>query len=159
MVPNSTLIAAAAYTPAGRWVGSDLDYLEQRAGIAGLSYWLIYVFIFLFFLLWLYNLLLGLGRFFRFLILYTVDRTRTGDQPVARPLPKRRTAQTQNKRAQKRHPCLQWYSNPRCQPSSEDISCLRPRGHCDRRVFIYISKFCLPVISVRPIAVAARSKP
>jgi hypothetical protein len=34
----------------------------------------------------------GLGRFFSFLILYTVDRTLpTGDQPVARPLPKQRS--------------------------------------------------------------------
>jgi hypothetical protein len=40
-------------------------------------------------------LLLNLGRFFRFLIMYTVGRTPwTGDQPVARPLP------TQNKRTQ-----------------------------------------------------------
>jgi hypothetical protein len=40
--------------------------------------------------------LLGLGRFFSFLILYTVGRTPwTGDQPVARPLPAHRTTQTQ----------------------------------------------------------------
>jgi hypothetical protein len=45
--------------------------------------------------LWLY------GRFFSFLILYTVGRTpRTGDQPVARPLPTHRTTQIQNKRTQ-----------------------------------------------------------
>jgi hypothetical protein len=37
--------------------------------------------------LWLYSLL-DLGRFFSFLILYTVGRTLwTGDQPVVRPLP------------------------------------------------------------------------
>jgi hypothetical protein len=54
-------------------------------------------------LLFLYSPLLGLGRFFSFLILYTVDKTPwTGDQLVARPLP------TQNKR----HPCLEWNSNP-----------------------------------------------
>jgi hypothetical protein len=41
-------------------------------------------------------LLLDLGSFFCFLILYTVGRTPwTGDQPVARPLPTHRTAQTQ----------------------------------------------------------------
>jgi hypothetical protein len=46
-------------------------------------------------------LLLGLGRFFRFLIPYTVCRTSwTGDQPVAIPLPTHRTAQAQNKRTQ-----------------------------------------------------------
>jgi hypothetical protein len=42
-----------------------------------------------------------LGRFFSFLIFYTVGRTPwTGDQPVARPLPAHRTTQTQNKRTQ-----------------------------------------------------------
>jgi hypothetical protein len=39
--------------------------------------------------------LLALGRFFSFLIFYTVSRTPwTGDQPVARPLPAHRTAET-----------------------------------------------------------------
>jgi hypothetical protein len=46
-------------------------------------------------------ILFGLGRFFGFLILYTVGRTPwTGDEPVARPLPTHRTTQTQNKRTQ-----------------------------------------------------------
>jgi hypothetical protein len=46
-------------------------------------------------------LLLDLGRFFSFLILYTVVRTPwTGDQPVARLLPTHRTKQTRNKRTQ-----------------------------------------------------------
>jgi hypothetical protein len=50
-------------------------------------------------LLWLYSPLLGLGRFFIFLILYAVGGTPwTGDQPVARLLPTHRTTQTQNKR-------------------------------------------------------------
>jgi hypothetical protein len=50
-------------------------------------------------LLWYYSPLLGLDRFFSFLILYTVDRApSTGDQPVARLLSTRRTRQTQNKR-------------------------------------------------------------
>jgi hypothetical protein len=48
----------------------------------------------------LYSPLLDLGRFFRFLILYTVGRTPwTGDQTVARPRPTHRT-RTQNKRTQ-----------------------------------------------------------
>jgi hypothetical protein len=48
----------------------------------------------------------ALAGFFIFLILYTVGRTPwTSDQPVARPLPKHRTTQTQNKRIN-RHPCL-----------------------------------------------------
>jgi hypothetical protein len=51
--------------------------------------------------LWLYSPLLGLGRFFSFLIIYTVGRTPwTGDQPLARPLSAHRTTQTQNKRKQ-----------------------------------------------------------
>jgi hypothetical protein len=52
-------------------------------------------------LLCLYSPLLGHGRSFSFLILNTVGRNPlTGDQPVARPLPTHRTAQTQNKRTQ-----------------------------------------------------------
>jgi hypothetical protein len=45
---------------------------------------------------WLYSPLLGSGLFFGFVIFfYTVGRTpRTGDQPVARPLPIHRTTQT-----------------------------------------------------------------
>jgi hypothetical protein len=58
------------------------------------------------------DFLLDLGRFFRFLILYTVDRTPwTGEQPVVRPLPTHRTTHT--------HPCLERDSNPRSQRSSE----------------------------------------
>jgi hypothetical protein len=46
-------------------------------------------------------LLLDLGRFFSFLILYTIGRIPwTGDQPVARPLLTHRTTQTQNERKQ-----------------------------------------------------------
>jgi hypothetical protein len=51
--------------------------------------------------LWPYSPLLDLGRFFSFLVIYTLGRTPwTGDQPVARPLPTHRTTQTQNKRTQ-----------------------------------------------------------
>jgi hypothetical protein len=43
-----------------------------------------------------YSPLLGLGRFFSFLIFYTVGRVPwTGDQPIARPLPAYRTSQTE----------------------------------------------------------------
>jgi hypothetical protein len=46
--------------------------------------------------LWLYSALLGPGRFFSFFIFYTVCMTPwKGDQPVARPLPAHRTAQTE----------------------------------------------------------------
>jgi hypothetical protein len=48
-----------------------------------------------------YSLFLDLGRFFSFLILYTIGRTPwTRDQHVARPLPTHRTIQTKNKRTQ-----------------------------------------------------------
>jgi hypothetical protein len=44
------------------------------------------------------NFFLDLGGFFSFLIFYTVDRTSwLRVQPVTRPLPAHRTAQTQNK--------------------------------------------------------------
>jgi hypothetical protein len=55
----------------------------------------------LFVCLWLYSPSLDPGRFFKFLILYTVGRTPwTEDHPVTRPLPTHKTTQTQNKRAQ-----------------------------------------------------------
>jgi hypothetical protein len=51
--------------------------------------------------LWLYSPLLGLGRFFNFLNLYTVGRTSwTGDQHVARPLYLYTEQHKQNKRTQ-----------------------------------------------------------
>jgi hypothetical protein len=44
------------------------------------------------------SILLDIGRFFAFLILYTVGRTPwAGDQPVPRPLPTHGTTQAQNK--------------------------------------------------------------
>jgi hypothetical protein len=47
------------------------------------------------------TVLVKLGGFLSFLILYTDGRTPwTGDQPIARPLPTHRTTQTQNKRTQ-----------------------------------------------------------
>jgi hypothetical protein len=80
------------------------------------------------------DLLLDLDHFFNFLILYTVGRTLwTGDQPVAMPLPTHRTTQTQNK--PHRHPCVSGIRTH--DPSvwaSEDSSCLRQRGHCDRQM-------------------------
>jgi hypothetical protein len=66
---------------------------------------------------------------------YTDGRTPcTSDQPVARPLPKHRTTWTQNKRIHT--PNIHALSGIRAHdPSvraSEDSSCLRPRGYCDR---------------------------
>jgi hypothetical protein len=54
-------------------------------------------------------LLLDLGRFSSFLIIYTDGRTPwTGDQPVARPLPTHKTTQTQNKRTQTSVPWVEF---------------------------------------------------
>jgi hypothetical protein len=57
---------------------------------------------------WLYNHLLGPGLFFSFVIFFTQSVGLLGRviQPVARPLPAHRAAQTQNKRI-RRHPCLE----------------------------------------------------
>jgi hypothetical protein len=76
-------------------------------------------------------LLLDLGRFFNFLVLYIIGMPPwTGDQPVARPLPTHRTKQTQM------HTDIHALSGIRNHdPSvraSEDSLCLRPHGHCDR---------------------------
>jgi hypothetical protein len=92
----------------------------------------IIIIIILLLLFWLYSPLLELcGRFFSFLILYTVGRTPwTGDHHVARPLPTHRTTLTQNKRIQYRHLCFEWDPNPRPQLSSEQrqfiLSTARP---------------------------------
>jgi hypothetical protein len=92
--------------------------------------------------LWLYSPLLDLGRFFIFLILYTLGRTPwTGDQPVARPLSTHRTTQTQNKRTHTytqthththRHALSGIRTHGPSVRASEDSSCLRPRCDCDR---------------------------
>jgi hypothetical protein len=85
--------------------------------------------------LWLYSSLLDLGRFFSFLILYTVGRTPwTGDHPVARPLLAHRTTQTQNKLTHI-HALSGIRTHDPSFSASEDSSCLRPRGHCDRRQY------------------------
>jgi hypothetical protein len=68
-----------------------------------------------------------LAAFFQFLNLYTVGRTPwMGDEPVARPLPTHRTAQTQTSMRrvgfEPTNPLFEWAKS----------SCLRPRGHCDR---------------------------
>jgi hypothetical protein len=64
----------------------------------------------------------------------------TGDQPVARPLPKHRTTLTRNKGIH--IPNIHALSGIRTHdPSvraSEDSSCIRPRGHCDRDLLMYL---------------------
>jgi hypothetical protein len=62
----------------------------------------------------------------------------TSDQPAARPLPKRRTTQTKNKRIHT--PTIHALSGIRTHdPSvraSENSSCFRPSGCCDRRALM-----------------------
>jgi hypothetical protein len=82
-----------------RYIDTVVTPHEIRVASHSLSYIILLVL-----LLWLYSHSLGLGRFFSFLILYTVGWTPwTGDQPVARPLPTHRTAETHNKRT---HPSM-----------------------------------------------------
>jgi hypothetical protein len=78
---------------------------------------------------------------FQFPDLFTIDRTPwTNDQLNARPLPKHWTAQTQNKHIYK--PNIHALSGIRTHdPSvreSEERSCLRARGHCDRRLYFHM---------------------
>jgi hypothetical protein len=79
--------------------------------------------------------LVDLGRF-------SVGRTPwTGDQAIARPLSTQRTIQTQNK-------CIKISNGIRTHDPSvragDDLSCLRPSGHCEGQNFINTnSKFLL----------------
>jgi hypothetical protein len=69
-------------------------------------------------LIWLDGPSLRLGRFFSFLIPYTVGRTPwAGNQPVAGPLLHKE--QHKHRINAHRHPCLEWDSNPRSQRPSE----------------------------------------
>jgi hypothetical protein len=79
---------------------------------------------------------LGLGRFFSFLIPYTVGRTPwTGDQPVARPLP------THRKHKHRINADIHASNGIRIHDPSvwacEDGSYLRLRGHCDWHLIIF----------------------
>jgi hypothetical protein len=58
----------------------------------------------------------------------------TGDQPVARPLPKHRTTETQNKRihTQNIHALSGIRTHDLSVRASEDRSCFKARGYCDR---------------------------
>jgi hypothetical protein len=71
-----------------------------------------------------------LGRFFSFLILYTVGRTPcTEDQPVASPLPTHRTTQAQNKPTQtSMTPSSGVRTHDPSVRAGEDCPCLRTRG-------------------------------
>jgi hypothetical protein len=80
---------------------SNLSIYESNLSSSLSIYLSIYLSVCLSIYLWLYSPLLDIGRFFSFLIFYTVGRASwTGDKPVSRPLPAHRTAQTQNKLTQ-----------------------------------------------------------
>jgi hypothetical protein len=89
---------------------------------------------------WLFQPIQGPGLLFSSVIFFFTDsRTPwTSDQLVARPLPKHRTTRTQNKRIYT--PNIYVLSGIRTHdPSvraSEDSSCLRTRGYCDRPSYI-----------------------
>jgi hypothetical protein len=89
-----------------------------------------------FVLQWLFQPIQGPGLLFSFVSFFTDGGTPlTSDQLVARPLPKHRTTQTQNKRIHT--PNIHALSGIRTHdPSvrvSEDSSHLRLRGYCDRQ--------------------------
>jgi hypothetical protein len=94
-----------------------------------------------FFFQWLFQLLRGPGLLFSFVIIFSTDgRTPwKSDQFVARPLPKRRTTQTQYKRIHtpNTHALSPIRTHDPSVRASEDISCHRPRGYCDRPVMNY----------------------
>jgi hypothetical protein len=82
-----------------------------------------------------------LDRFFRFLILYTVDGIpRMGDQPVARPLPTHRTTKPHHK-STGIHALNGILTHDTSVRADEDSSCLRPRVHCDRPLINLFSLF------------------
>jgi hypothetical protein len=67
---------------------------------------------------------------FSFIIIFTDCRTPwTEDQPVARSLPTHRPTQTQTFM-----PLSGIRTHDPSVRASQDSSCLRPRGHCDRRI-------------------------
>jgi hypothetical protein len=78
------------------------------------------------------------------------------DQLVARPLPARRTTQTQNKRIQISVPPVGFKPRFPVFERAKTVYVLRPCGHCDRHMISYFAKLlycnaelvqlCLPLI-------------
>jgi hypothetical protein len=82
-------------------------------------------------------------------IFYADGRTPwTSDQSVARPLPKHRTTQTQNKRIHI-HAASGIINHDLGIRASEDSSCLRQRGHRDRHSIQYVCGFCKANASIQ----------
>jgi hypothetical protein len=76
---------------------------------------------------------LGPGRFFSFVIVYTVGKTPwTGDQPVAMTLRTHRTTQAQNKCRQDIHTSTGIWTHDLSVRGDEDGSYLTARSVCDR---------------------------
>jgi hypothetical protein len=89
-----------------------------------------------------------LARYLSFLTFYTVGRTPwTGDQPVARPLPAHRTAQTQKKRRQISIPRMGFESTIPVFVRAKSVSCLIPRGRCDRLTMELVRVICSQPVS------------
>jgi hypothetical protein len=94
---------------------------------------------------WLYSPLLGLGRYFSFLLIYTVGRSPwTRDQPVARPLPTHGI----NAHNTDIHAFSRIRTHDPSFRATEDSSCHRLRGHWDRqfRMISNTNKGKLPVL-------------
>jgi hypothetical protein len=132
-----------------------------------------------FFFQWFFQPIQDPGLLLSPVIIFTDSRTPwTSDQPIARPLPKRRTTQTQNEciHTPNIH-ALSWIRTHH--PSvraSEDSSCLRPRGNCDipqDTTLQYLSVACrnlkdskqkdissisVPNIEVRPKSLVQQAK-
>jgi hypothetical protein len=88
-----------------------------------------------FFFQWLFQPIQGPGLLFSSVIIFTDSTTPwTSDQPVAMPLSKHRTTQTQNKRIQTSniHALIGIRIHDPSVRASEDSLCLRPRGYCDQ---------------------------
>jgi hypothetical protein len=81
---------------------------------------------------------------FQFPDLFTIGRTPwTGDQFVARPLPKHRTAQTQSEHiyTPNIHALSGTQTHDHSVRASEDSSCLRPPGYRDRLARTYTCRY------------------
>jgi hypothetical protein len=97
-----------------------------------------------------YPVLLLCGGFSFSLDLYTFGRTPwSSNRPVARPLPKYRTTETQNKRTQTKHQCPKWDLNSRSRLPSERRQFMLPNArYRDWPKVIMIFLICITFIFV-----------
>jgi hypothetical protein len=88
-----------------------------------------------FFFQWFFQAIQGPVLLFSSIIIFTDDRTPwMRDQPIARPVPKHMTTQTQNKHIHTPniHALNVIRTHDPSVRASEDSLCLCPRGYCDR---------------------------